>query len=74
MLYFYDVTPILSCVKEDAKSPKGRKKTGKVTVTLRFYRETKDLLEKAAVETRSSSLSEYAERAVLAQVKKDGIK
>jgi uncharacterized protein (DUF1778 family) len=41
-------------VKEDAKSPKGRKKTGKVTVTLRFYKETKDLLEKAAVETRSS--------------------
>ena len=60
-------------MKDAAKSPKGRKKTGKVTITLRFYRETKDLLQKAAIETRASSLSEYAERAVLAQVKRDKI-
>jgi hypothetical protein len=65
--------PILCLVKDAAKSPKGRKKTGKVTITLRFYRETKDLLQKAAIETRASSLSEYAERAVLAQVKRDKI-
>jgi hypothetical protein len=61
-------------VEEKPSSQKGRKKTGKVTVTLRFYQETKDLLEKAVIETRSSSLSEYAERAVLGQLKKDGIK
>jgi len=47
--------------------------TGKVTVTLRLYQETKDLLQKAAIETRASSLSEYAERAILAQVKKDKV-
>jgi uncharacterized protein (DUF1778 family) len=55
------------------KARKGRKKTGKVTVTLRLFQETKDLLEKAALETRSSSLSQYAEKAMLAQFKKDGI-
>ena len=60
-------------MKDKAKSPKGRKMTGKVTVTLRLYQATKDLLQKAAIETRASSLSEYAERAILAQVKKDKV-
>ena len=60
-------------MKDAAKTPKGRKKTGKVTITLRFFQETKDLLQKAATQTRASSLSEYAERAILAQVKKDKV-
>jgi uncharacterized protein (DUF1778 family) len=55
------------------KARKGRMKIGKLTVTLRLFKETKDLLEKAAFSTRSSSLSQYAEKAMLAQFKKDGI-
>jgi hypothetical protein len=61
-------------VDERRKTQKGRKPTGKVTVTLRLYQQTKDLLEKGAIESRSSSLSEYAERAILAQLKRDRIK
>jgi hypothetical protein len=52
----------------------GRRPTGKITVQLRLYQDTRDLLEKAVIETRSSSMSEYAERAILMQLKKDGIK
>jgi hypothetical protein len=60
--------------KETKKKGPGRRSTGKITVALRFYQETKDLLEKAIVQTRSASLSEYVERAVLDRFKKDGIK
>ena len=60
--------------KETRKKGPGRRSTGKITVALRFYQETKDLLERAIIETRSSSLSEYVERAVLDRFKKDGIK
>ena len=65
--------PQLNIHPSDHSKP-GRRATGKITVALRFYQETKDLLEKAIIQTRSASLSEYVERAVLDRFKKDGIK
>jgi hypothetical protein len=35
---------------------------------------TRNLLEKAALKTNASSMSEYVEKAIWAQLKKDGIK
>jgi hypothetical protein len=59
----------------EGKTKAGRKKTGKKTVTLRLTPSTKELLEKVPLgELQFSSLSAYCEKAILAQLKKDGIK
>jgi len=58
-----------------AKSRAGRKKLGKETVTFRLLPSTRSLLEKVPLgELRFLSLSDYCEQAILAQLKKDGIR
>jgi hypothetical protein len=57
------------------KDKPGRKKTGKKTVTIRLSLSTKQLLDKVPFgEFQIASLSAYCEKAILAQLKKDGIK
>jgi hypothetical protein len=49
----------------------GRKKTGKVTTTLRLYPSTKRALAKAA-RLSNRQISDYAEQALLDRMKADG--
>ena len=57
----------------DQEKPKtGRRRTGKITFPLRIYPETKARLERAA-EAERIPLSEYVERALQVQFRKDGI-
>jgi hypothetical protein len=58
---------------KDVIKKKGRRSTGKITVTLRLLPETKERLEKAATQFNLDSVSEYAENAILTQLKKDKI-
>jgi hypothetical protein len=52
----------------------GRKETGKKTVTIRLSVSTKELLGKVPLgDWQFSSLSAYCEKAILTQLKKDGI-
>jgi hypothetical protein len=55
------------------KTKPGRRSTGKITVVVRFQRETKRRAEKAVEKFNLDSPSAYIENAVLAQLKKDGI-
>jgi hypothetical protein len=59
----------------EGRAKAGRKKTGKKTVTIRLSLSTKELLDKVPLgEIQFPSLSAYCEKAILAQLKKDGIK
>lgn len=51
----------------------GRRKTGKITVSVRLSPQTKALLEKAAERFRLDSVSAYVEEAVLDRLKRDKI-
>jgi uncharacterized protein (DUF1778 family) len=63
----------VSAAKDVKKKGPGRRSTGKITITLRVRPETKERLEKAAAQLNLDSSSEYAEEAILAKLKKDGI-
>jgi predicted transcriptional regulator len=54
-------------------SKTGRRKTGKITVSVRLSPETKALLDKAAEQFRLDSFSAYVEEAVLERLKRDKI-
>jgi hypothetical protein len=57
-----------------SKRPKiARRKTGKISVTVRMSPETRVLLDKAAEQFGLDSFSAYVEKAVLEQVKRDKI-
>jgi hypothetical protein len=60
--------------KDSNRKRPGRRTTGKITVVVRMLPETKTRVEKAAREFNLDSTSEYVEKAILAQLKKDGIK
>jgi predicted transcriptional regulator len=51
----------------------GRRKTGKITVSVRLSPETKALLDKAAEQFGLDSFSAYAEEAILERLERDEI-
>jgi hypothetical protein len=69
----YSITSAVSAAKDVKKKGPGRRSTGKITITLRVRPQTKEWLERAAVQLNLDSSSEYAEEAILAKLKKDGI-
>jgi uncharacterized protein (DUF1778 family) len=57
----------------DAKKKKpGRRKIGRVTVTLRLFPSTKRLLRKAA-RIAKKQISDYAEETILERIKRESI-
>ena len=75
MLYFYTAWSYKFVMALHGRDKAGRKKTGKKTVTIRLALSTKELLDKVPLgEFQFPSLSAYCEKAILAQLKKDGIK
>ena len=64
----------MSAAKDVKKKGPGRRATGKITITVRVRPETKKCLEKAATQLNLDSSSEYVEEAILAKLKKDGIR
>jgi predicted transcriptional regulator len=57
-----------------SKRPKaGRRKTGKISITVRLSPETRTLLDKAAEQLELDSVSLYVEEAVRQRLKRDKI-
>lgn len=50
-----------------------RRKTGKITVTVRLSPETKAMLDRAAEQLNLDSFSAYVEEAILQRIKRDKI-
>jgi hypothetical protein len=61
---------MLGSVKKPAK--KARPSTGRITISVRVSRETRDRLSRAMVQT-SRNLSDYIELALTDRFQKDGI-
>jgi uncharacterized protein (DUF1778 family) len=57
---------------ETTKKTPGRRKLGKMTFALRLRPTTKEILDRAASQAHTTS-SDYAEEAILAKARKDGI-
>jgi hypothetical protein len=57
---------------ETTRKPPGRRKLGKITFALRIFPTTREILDRAAFQARMTS-SDYAEEAILAKARKDGI-
>ena len=62
----------MTAKKDVTKKGPGRRKLGKETFALRLRPETKEILDRAASAARTTS-SDYAEEAILAKARKDGI-
>jgi hypothetical protein len=57
-----------------SKRPKiARRKTGKISITVRMSPQTRAILDRAAEQLGLDSFSAYVEKAVLEQVKRDKI-
>jgi hypothetical protein len=56
----------------DAKKKPGRRKSGKITITLRVFPVTKRLLRKAARKAKKQ-ISDYAEETLLERIKRESI-
>jgi hypothetical protein len=59
--------------RQSKRSKVGRRKTGKITVSVRLSPETKALLDQATQQLGLDSFSRYAEEAILQRLKRDKI-
>jgi predicted transcriptional regulator len=59
-------------MSETSKKKVGRRPMGKITIGIRVFPETKRALDDAANQRRDRSLSDYAEEAIQARLRKDG--